>query len=138
MARVTGSHLICKALKLEGVRNIFALAGDHILPLLDVISDQDFRIIDTRHEQAAVHMADAWSRITEQPGVCMYTTPGFANAIPGLTNAMHSEDENEITFTEPDRYRPKASMLSDPELVRQAIALLRQAQRPLVIAGSAA
>ena len=91
MARVTGSHLICKALQLEGVKNIFALAGDHILPLLDVMPDQDFRIFDTRHEQAAVHMADAWSRITEQPGVCMYTTPGFANAIPGLTNAMHSE-----------------------------------------------
>ena len=91
MAQVTGSHLICKALKLEGVSNIFALAGDHILPVLDVMADQDFRVIDTRHEQAAVHMADAWSRITEQPGVCMYTTPGFANAIPGLTNAMHSE-----------------------------------------------
>jgi thiamine pyrophosphate-dependent acetolactate synthase large subunit-like protein len=73
------------------VRNILALAGDHILPVLDVMADQDFRIIDTRHEQAAVHMADAWSRITEQPGVCMYTTPGFANAIPGLTNAMHTE-----------------------------------------------
>src|SRR5919197_1084995 len=215
MARVTGSHLICKALKLEGVKNIFALAGDHILPILDVMADQDFRIIDTRHEQAAVHMADGWGRITEQPDVCMYTTPGFANAIPGLTNAMHSEapvisiagcadlrdlgrgaqqeidqvgmagpmtkgsfmvndirripefigramrlafsgrrgpvhltipidvqeqsvDENEITFSEPDRYRPKAPMLSDPELVRQAIALLRQAHRPLIIAGSAA
>ena len=91
MARVTGSHLICKALKLEGVNNIFALAGDHILPVLDVMADQDFRVLDTRHEQAAVHMADAWGRITEQPGVCMYTTPGFANAIPGLTNAMHTE-----------------------------------------------
>src|ERR671914_2027989 len=91
MARITGSHLIGKALKLEGVTNIFTLAGDHILPALDVMADQDFRIIDTRHEQAAVHMADAWGRITEQPGVCMYTTPGFANAIPGLTNAMHSE-----------------------------------------------
>src|SRR3970040_69863 len=91
MARVTGSHLICRALKLEGVRNIFALAGDHILPVLDAMADQDFRILDTRHEQAAVHMADAWARITEQPGVCMYTTPGFANAIPGLANALHTE-----------------------------------------------
>ncbi len=91
MARVTGSHLICKALKLEGVKNIFALAGDHILPVLDKMAVPDFPIVDTRHEQAAVHMADAWSRITEQPGVCMYTTPGFANAIPGLANAMHSE-----------------------------------------------
>ena len=78
-------------MKLEGVTNIFTLAGDHILPLLDVMADQDFRFIDTRHEQAAVHMADAWGRITGQLGVCTYTTPGFANAIPGITNAMHSE-----------------------------------------------
>src|SRR5918992_3329710 len=91
MGKITGAQLICRALQLERVRNIFALAGDHILPVLDVMADQDFRIIDTRHEQAAVHMADAWSRITETLGVCMYTTPGFANAIPGLTNAMHTE-----------------------------------------------
>ena len=215
MARITGSQMVCKALKLEGVRNIFTLAGDHILPVLDVMADQDFRIIDTRHEQAAVHMADGWGRITEQPGVCMYTTPGFANAIPGLANAMHTEspvisiagsadlrdlgrgaqqeidqvgmaapttkgsflvhdvhripefiaramrlafsgrrgpvhltipidlqeqsvDEDEVVFYKPDEYRPKESMLADPALVRQAIALLRQARKPLVIAGSAA
>ncbi|MGH7887687.1 MAG: thiamine pyrophosphate-binding protein, partial [Candidatus Binatia bacterium] len=215
MARITGSHLICKALKLEGVKNIFGLAGDHILPVLDVMADQDFRIIDTRHEQAAVHMADAWSRLTEQPGVCMYTTPGFANAIPGLTNALHTEapvisiagsadmhdlgrgaqqeidqvhmaapvtkgsfmvdnvkripefiaramrlafsgrrgpvhltipidvqeqsvEEDEVVFIERDGYRPQAPLLTDPELARKAIALLRQAQKPLLIAGSAA
>lgn len=215
MARATGSHLICKALKLEGVQNIFGLAGDHILPLLDVMADQNFRIIDTRHEQAAVHMADAWSRITEQPGVCMYTTPGFANAIPGLTNAMHTEgpvisiagcadthdlgrgaqqeidqigmagpvckgsfmvhdvrripefiaramrlafsgrrgpvhltipidvqeqsvEEDEILFIKPDAYRAKEIVLANPELVRQAIALLHKSQKPLVIAGGAA
>ena len=87
---VSGSELIARALSIEGVRTVFTLAGDHILPALDVMADQDFRFIDTRHEQAAVHMADAWGRITGQPGVAMYTTPGFANAIPGLTNAMHS------------------------------------------------
>jgi acetolactate synthase-1/2/3 large subunit len=215
MGRITGAHLICRALKLEGVKNIFALAGDHILPVLDVMADEDFRIIDTRHEQAAVHMADAWGRITEQPGVCMYTTPGFANAIPGLTNAMHSEspvisiagcadrhdlgqgaqqeidqvhmaapmtkgsfmvddarripefirramrlafsgrrgpvhltipidlqeqsvDGDDIAFYESSEYRAKESVCADPELVRQAVALLRQAEKPLVLAGSAA
>jgi acetolactate synthase-1/2/3 large subunit len=215
MARITGSHLICKALKLEGVKNIFALAGDHILPVLDVMADRDFRIFDTRHEQAAVHMADAWSRITEQPGVCMYTTPGFANAIPGLTNAMHTEapvisiagsadahdlgrggqqeidqvgmagpmckgsfivhdvrripefiaramrlaysgrrgpvhltipidvqersvEEADVALTPADAYRPRSAVLADPEQVRRAIAILRQAERPLVVAGSAA
>src|SRR5262245_25361798 len=215
MSRITGADLICKALKLEGVTNIFALAGDHILPLLDTMADQDFHIIDTRHEQAAVHMADAWCRITEQPGVCMYTTPGFANAIPGLTNAMHTEapllsiagcadmhdlgrgaqqeiyqvgmaapmckrsfmvhdvrripefiaralrlafsgrrgpvhltipidvqeqsvEEDQVVFSAPEMYRPQAPALTDPKLVRDAIALLRAAQRPLIVAGSAA
>ena len=88
---VTGSHLIGKALQLEGVTNVFALAGDHVLPVMDVMADMGFRFIDTRHEQAAVHMADAWGRITGQPGVAMYTTPGFANAIPGLSSALNSE-----------------------------------------------
>ena len=87
---LTGSHLIARALKLEGVENLFTLAGDHVLPALDVVSDARFRLIDTRHEQAAVHMADAWGRITGQPGVAMYTTPGFANAIPGLASAYHA------------------------------------------------
>ena len=88
---VTGSHLIGEALRREGVSTIFTLAGDHNLPILDALSDMGFRIIDTRHEAAAVHMADAWARITGHPGVVTYTTPGFANGIPGLSSAMHSE-----------------------------------------------
>ncbi len=215
MPRVTGSHLIARALRLEGVTAIFTLAGDHILPALDVMSELDFRFIDTRHEQAAVHMADAWGRITGQAGVSMYTTPGFANAIPGLANAMHSEspvisiagcadladlgrgaqqeieqvgmaapvtkgsflvhdahripdviaramrlafsgrrgpvhltipidvqdqevDENEVALYSHEEYRPSESMLANPELVRQTVALLRRARRPLVLAGNAA
>ena len=88
---LTGSQLISRALKLEGVNNVFTLAGDHVLPALDAMTEDGFRFIDTRHEQAAVHMADTWARITGEPGVSMYTTPGFANAIPGLSNAYHSE-----------------------------------------------
>ena len=89
--KITGSEIIARSLQLEGVENIFMLVGDHILPVTDVIGENGFRIIDTRHEQAAVHMADAWGRITGRPGVAMYTTPGFANAIPGLTCALHDE-----------------------------------------------
>ena len=79
---VLGSELIARALKLEGVDTIFTLAGDHILPALDVMADSGFRFIDTRHEQAAAHMADAWGRITGQPGVAMYTTPGSPTRFP--------------------------------------------------------
>lgn len=89
--KITGSEIIARSLQLEGIENIFTLVGDHILPVMDVIGEGGFRIIDTRHEQAAVHLADAWGRITGRPGVAMYTTPGFANAIPGLTCALHDE-----------------------------------------------
>ena len=88
---LTGSHLIVHALKIEGVSNIFTIAGDHTLPLMDVMADGDFRFIDTRHEHAASFMADAWGRITGGLGVVMATTPGMANAIPGMANALHSE-----------------------------------------------
>jgi len=88
---VTGSELIARALRLEGIETVFALAGDHTLPLMDRMARDGFRFIDTRHEQAAVDMANAYGRITGTPGVTMFTTPGHANAIPGLTLAHHME-----------------------------------------------
>ena len=57
---VSGSELIGRALALEGVKNVFTIAGDHVLPTLDSMADMGFRFVDTRHEQAAAHMADAW------------------------------------------------------------------------------
>jgi len=88
---LTGSQLLTQALRREGVDTVFTLAGDHILPLLDLLADEGFRLIDCRHEQAAVHMADAWARMTGRLGVCAFTTPGHANAIPGLVNALAAE-----------------------------------------------
>jgi acetolactate synthase-1/2/3 large subunit len=88
---ITGAQAITRSLRLEGVDTIFTVAGDHILPLLDVFADEGFRLIDCRHEQAAVHMADAWGRMTGRLGVTAVTTPGHANAIPGLANAMSTE-----------------------------------------------
>ena len=89
--KVTGSHLVVRALRAEGVDTVFAIAGDHTLTLMDVMAEEGFRFLDTRHEQAAVDMANAWGRITGSPGVTMFTTPGHANAIPGLTLAAHVE-----------------------------------------------
>ena len=87
----TGARLIAESLRAEGVQDVFALAGDHTLPLMDVMDRLGFNFIDTRHEQGAVDMANAWGRITGTPGVSMFTTPGHANAIPGLTLAGHME-----------------------------------------------
>ena len=89
--KVTGSNLIVRALRAEGVEKVFTLAGDHTLPLMDAMADDGFQFLDTRHEQAAVNMAIAWGLITGSPGVTMFTTPGHANAIPGLALAQHME-----------------------------------------------
>ena len=89
--KITGCHLITRALRAEGIDTVFALAGDHTLALMDLMAEEGFRFIDTRHEQSAVHMANAWSRISGSPGVCLFTTPGHANAIAGLTLAWHME-----------------------------------------------
>lgn len=91
MAKVTGSDLLNRALKAEGVDTVFGIAGDHILHLLDKMHDEDFRMIDFRHESGAVHAADAYSRILRRGAVTLSTTPGHANAVPALANAIHSE-----------------------------------------------
>ncbi len=91
MGKITGSELIIKCLRMYKVDTIFGIAGDHILHLLDQLINTDIRMIDGRHEAASVHMANAYSRILRKPGVVMSTTPGHANALAGIANAMHSE-----------------------------------------------
>ena len=91
MAKISGSKLIIKCLEAEGVETVFGIAGDHFLHLLDEMIDHKFNMIDGRHEAASVHMANAYSRLLRRPGVVMSTTPGHANAIAGLANALHSE-----------------------------------------------
>jgi acetolactate synthase-1/2/3 large subunit len=88
---ITGSDLLVQSLKAEGVDTLFGIAGDHILHSLDVMADHDFRMIDFRHESGAVHAADAYSRILRKGAVTLSTTPGHANTIPALANALHSE-----------------------------------------------
>ena len=86
-----GSDLLVTSLQAEGVDTLFGIAGDHILHMLDVMVDHPFRMIDTRHESAAVHAADSYARILRRSGVVLSTTPGHANAVSGLANALHSE-----------------------------------------------
>ena len=66
---MTGSHLILRALKMEGIQKIFTIVGDTILPLVDAVPDEGMELIDTRHEAAAMHMGDAWCRVTGEPAV---------------------------------------------------------------------
>ncbi len=75
-----------------GVRQIFTLSGNHIMPMFDAALDAGLRLIHTRHEAAAVHMADAYARLTGEPGIAMVTGgPGHANAVSALYTAQMSE-----------------------------------------------
>jgi acetolactate synthase-1/2/3 large subunit len=85
MSTVSGAELLARALWAEGVDTIFTLVGDHILPVVDSAFEQGIRFVDTRHESAAMHMADGWARTTGRTGVCLVTGgPGHANVIAGL------------------------------------------------------
>ena len=216
MAKLTGSHLLVRALKQEGISRIFTIVGDTVLPLVDAVEDEGVQFIDTRHEAAAMHMADAWCRVTGEPAACIFTGgPGFSNAISALPNIYTSESpvvfisgaselsekgmtafqeidqvemaapvtkgawlihdrrripdfvatafrtamsgrpgpvhltipvdlqeqeasEDELPRYAPAQYRDRGRAHGDPALVREAVDLLRSAQRPVVIAANAA
>jgi acetolactate synthase-1/2/3 large subunit len=87
-----GSQLVIGALKRRGVRCIFSLSGNQIMPLYDACIDAGIRIVHVRHEAAAVFMADGWSQVTGELGVAMLTAgPGLTNGIAPLYSAMQSE-----------------------------------------------
>lgn len=92
MSTVSGAALLARALKLAGVGPIFTLSGNQILPVYDAGLDAGLRFVDTRHESAAAHMADAWGRLTGRPGVCLVTAgPGHTNALTGVATAWMAE-----------------------------------------------
>ncbi len=214
MSKVDGGDLVVRSLKQEGVKYIFTLAGTQTEAIYDACIDGGIRLIDARHEQAAVHMADGWSRVTGSPGVALLSAgPGVTHGISGVANAFEAAspiiviagrspmgqsemgsfqeinqvalmrsitkwattvyettripefistafrhalagrpgpayldipkdivekevEEGEVSF--PTGYRTTARVQGDPALVREAVNLLLDAERPLVIAGSGA
>jgi acetolactate synthase-1/2/3 large subunit len=210
MAMVTGGQLVGRMLKKEGVRHIFTLSGLHVAPIYAGCVEEGIQVIDTRHEQAAAHAADAYARITRGVGVAVVTAgPGVTDALTGVANANSASSPmillggaapifnqsrgslQEIeqvdlfhriskwsdrvptpelvplylakafrvalsgrpgpVFLElawdvlcngvdetalPSEYRTNARTAPDPKKVDEAMALLRKAERPAVIAGS--
>ena len=91
MAPTVAENLVDRLVD-HGVRHLFTLSGNQILSLYDATIGRDLELIHTRHEAAAVHMADAWGRLRETPGVALVTAgPGHCNAIGALYVARQSE-----------------------------------------------
>ena len=89
---VHGGKLAARALKQASVDCVFTLSGGHIMPIYDGCLDEGIRVIDVRHEQAAVHAADAWSRLHPGKVGCAIVTagPGVTDGITGVANAWRA------------------------------------------------
>jgi len=91
MDMVTGGQLVAEALAEREVQYIFTLSGGHITPIYQYLENTPVTLFDTRHEQAAVFMAEAWGKMTRSPGIAMVTAgPGFTNSLTGIASAYFS------------------------------------------------
>jgi acetolactate synthase-1/2/3 large subunit len=88
MGMIHGGWLVAKILKREGVEVVFTLSGGHIAAIYDGCLREGIRVVDTRHEQAAVHAAEGWAKCTRTPGVAILTAgPGVTDGVTGVANA---------------------------------------------------
>src|SRR5476649_2828453 len=87
--QLTGAEILVRCLAEEGVEHVFGYPGGAVLYIYDAIFKQDkFQHILVRHEQAAEHAADAYSRSSNKVGVALVTSgPGVTNAVTGLSTA---------------------------------------------------
>lgn len=84
----TGSQILLECLRLEGVETVFGYPGGTVINIYDDLMDSPIEHILTRHEQAAVHAADAYARATGKVGVAIATSgPGATNTITGIATA---------------------------------------------------
>ncbi len=90
MTKMTGARILMEGLKAMGVDLVFGYPGGAILHVYDeLVRHPEIHHVLVRHEQAAVHMADAYARVLGRPGVALVTSgPGATNTVTGLATAF--------------------------------------------------
>lgn len=90
--KIRGADIVARTLDAAGLTTIFTLSGNHIMPLFDAALGTRLELIHVRHEAAAVHMADAWGRLTGRCGIVWVSGgAGFTNAAAALCTAQAAE-----------------------------------------------
>ena len=90
--KMRGADLLARTLAAAGTRHVFALSGNHVMPIFDAALDAKLSLVHVRHEAATVHMADAWGRLTGEAGIALVTGgPGHANAVGALYTALAAQ-----------------------------------------------
>lgn len=85
MAKLDGGALVARVMRENRVRYCFTINGGHLFPILANLKANEIKMIHMRHEQATAYAADAYARVTGEPGVCMVTAGcGLTNAVTGL------------------------------------------------------
>lgn len=92
-SKKNGASLLVDCLSAHRVKYVFGVPGASIIPVLDVLKDRGPEFVVCRHEQNAAFMAQAWGRLTSQPGTCMATVgPGATNLVTGVATATADRD----------------------------------------------
>ncbi|MEM7238873.1 MAG: thiamine pyrophosphate-binding protein, partial [Pseudomonadota bacterium] len=85
----TGGQILVECLAAQGVTTAFGVPGESYLAVLDALHDSDIRFILCRQEGGAAFAAEAWGKLTAEPGICFVTRgPGATNASIGVHTAM--------------------------------------------------
>ena len=125
---------IARFLQTRGIDRVFGLQGGHIQPIWDHVARLGLRIVDVRHEGAAVHMAHAHAELTGQLGVAMVTAgPGVTNTVTGVANAALARAP--VLLIGGCTSRPQANMgplqdIPHVEILRPVTRLARTARVP--------
>ncbi|MBU0496051.1 MAG: thiamine pyrophosphate-binding protein, partial [Chloroflexi bacterium] len=99
MTTITGGELLLKCLKQEGISVLFGVLDGSFNPFLAKLDEYGMRFVNPRHEAAAAHMAEAWSRIRGEPAVVVGGIgPGAANMVSGIVTA-YAEGSPVIAIT---------------------------------------
>src|SRR3984957_3061428 len=86
---INGAEALIKCLENFGVEYIWGLSGGAAIPIFDALVGSKIKLILTRHEQGATHMADGYARVTGKPGVVLVTSgPGATNTVTGILTPM--------------------------------------------------
>ena len=98
--KLTGAQILIKMIKAEGIDTIFGYPGGAVIDIYDALAkDNGLRHILVRHEQGAVHAADAYARANKSVGVALVTSgPGATNTVTGIASA-HLDSIPLVVFT---------------------------------------
>lgn len=126
----TGADAIVDVLQAAGVRCIFSLSGNQIMPLYDALLDSGIRLVHVRHEASAVYMAEAWAQLTGETGVALVTAgAGFGNALGALISARSSETPLVLLSGDSPRSQDGTGAFQELDQVAMAAPVVKTARR---------